>query len=107
MGETGSDGDGGSDFTLNLGVEAIWLGAEKNGTPRTTGHLIVNPEDKQRWADLYIVVQGSIETGFKIIGWTTHKKLIKQPRKDFGYGEKFAMHVDDLYKTDLNLLKKA
>jgi|SRR5690606_29261634 len=96
-----SRGDGGSDFSLTLSVEVIWLGQQKNGEPRDTGHLIVNPEEPQRWADIYIVIKGSIDKGFEELGWITHKALISLPKKDFGFGEKFACDISYLKKPEI------
>ena len=92
----GARGDGGSDFTLPLTVEVVWLGVQPNGKPRDTGHLIVNPDEPQRWADIYIVIQGSIDEGYTDVGWITHTALVKYPKKNFGFGEKYACHVKDL-----------
>ena len=101
------DGDGGSDFSLKIDVEVIWLGLDKKtGMPRESGNLIVNPHEPQRWADIYVVVKGSIDSGFSIVGWTTHKKLVSLPKKDFGFGERYAMRVEKLNKSDLTKLKK-
>jgi hypothetical protein len=99
-------GDGGVDLVLELKVDAVWLGVNKAGKPRQTGHLIVNPHEPQRWSDIYVVVKGSIEEGFEIVGWTTHSKLTSLPQKDFGYGERFAMHIDKLFKSDLRKIKR-
>lgn len=95
-------GDGGYDFIhKGKSIEVIWLGINKNTLlPRTIGHLIVNPNEPQRWADLYVVVGGTIITGFFIVGWTDHKTLVAQPRKDFGFGAKFALHTTKLNKID-------
>jgi hypothetical protein len=92
----GRSGDGGFDFALPLEVEVVWLGVQPNGKPRDQGHLIINPEEPQRWADVYVVVKGSIDEGFEIVGWITHTALIKLPKKDFGFGEKFACNITDL-----------
>lgn len=92
----GKSGDRGYDFALSLEVEVVWLGVQPNGKPRDKGHLIINPEEPQRWADIYIVVKGSIDEGFEIVGWITHTALIKLPKKDFGFGEKFACNITEL-----------
>ncbi len=97
----GRKGDGGSDFTLPLSVEVVWLGVQKNGQPRDQGHLIVNPDEPQRWADIYIVIRGSVETGFEDIGWISHTALIKLPKKDFGFGEKFCCDIGQLKRPEL------
>jgi hypothetical protein len=99
-------GDGGSDFKISLDVEVIWLGQDKSGAPRSNGHLIVNPHEPHRWADIYIVVKGSIESGFSLCGWVTHKELVSNPKMDFGYGERFAMNIKDLRQGDLLRLKR-
>jgi len=97
----GKGGDGGSDFSLQLSVEVIWLGVQKNGIPRDKGHLIVNPDEPQRWADIYIVVKGSVDTGFEEVGWIPHSILVTLPKKDFGFGEKFACDISQLKKPEL------
>lgn len=95
-------GDGGSDFSVKINgqtktVEVIWLGFDyKNNVPRTTGHLIVNPHEPQRWANLYLVIKGSLKRGYTEAGWATHEQLTKASQKDFGYGRRFAIHVNDL-----------
>lgn len=99
-------GDGGADFYLPINgeqksVEVIWLGKTRFGQPRKNGHLIVNPHEPHRWADLYVMVRGCIEDGFELLGWTDHDKLVAKPRKDFGYGDRFAMNITDLEQTDL------
>ena len=97
----GKRGDGGSDFSLSLSVEVVWLGIQKDGSPRDKGHLIVNPDEPQRWADIYIVVKGSVDTDFEEVGWIPHKALIQLPKKDFGFGEKFACDISQLKNPDL------
>ena len=97
----GKVGDGGSDFTLPLSVEVVWLGIKKDGTPRDDGHLIVNPDEPQRWADIYIVVKGSVDDGFEEVGWIPHTHLIQFPKKNFGYGHKFACHISQLKNPHL------
>jgi hypothetical protein len=89
-------GDGGHDFEFSLTVEVVWMGLDKTGQPRRGGHLIVNPYEPHRWADLYVVVGGSQEWGFSILGWTTHRKLAALPLRDFGYGPKMAMPIEQL-----------
>ena len=96
----GKSGDGGSDFSLNVSVEVVWLGRDKKtGKPRTQGNLIINPHEPQRWADIYIVIGGSIDDGFYDIGWMSHKELISNPQKDFGYGPRFAVGIERLRPT--------
>jgi hypothetical protein len=78
------------------------LGASRETQiPRFTGHLIVNPEETQRHANIYVVVAGDIETGFMIMGYMTHSDLVSRPLRDFGYGLKYAAHVDDLRQFPL------
>lgn len=93
-------GDGGKDFSYCLDVEVIWLGVDENKKPRQSGHLIVNPDEPHRWADVYIVVSGSTRDGFKIVGWTTHNKLETFGLKDFGYGLKMFMPINKLFKIE-------
>jgi hypothetical protein len=97
----GKSGDGGSDFNLSLSIEVVWLGVQKDGSPRDKGNLIINPDEPQRWADIYIVIKGSIDTGFEEIGWMPHKALIQLPKKNFGFGEKFACDISQLKKPEL------
>ncbi len=86
-----SNGDGGHDFLIgDKTVEVVWLGFRKGTTiPRYDGHLIVNPEERHRWADLYVVVAGSIGRGFTILGWAHHHEL--REGRDFGYGPKLSL----------------
>jgi hypothetical protein len=97
----GRQGDGGSDFDLSLSIEVVWLGVQKDGSPRDRGNLIINPDEPQRWADIYIVIKGSIDTGFEEIGWMPHKALIQLPKKNFGFGDKFACDISQLKKPEL------
>lgn len=91
-------GDGGHDFVFPLHVEVCWLGVNQHtGEPRRDGHLIVNLNEPHRWADIYIVVAGTVEMGFHVVGWTTHNRLIEYGTKNFGYGEKLAMPVRELW----------
>ena len=104
----GKKGDGGSDFTIPLTVEVIWLGRDKHtGKPRTGGHLIVNPHEPQRWADIYVVVAGGIDEGFNEVGWYPHRQLVSKPQKDFGFGSRYAVNVTELKPPGLlkNLMK--
>jgi len=92
-------GDGGYDMILPASVEVIWLGRNKfDGQPRRSGHLIVNPDEPQRWADIYLIVAGCVDDGFEEIGWATHYQLVNSPMKDFGHGKKYCMHTNDLNK---------
>lgn len=105
-----ADGDGGHDFVFGLTVEVVWLGCYAGTqSPRSEGHLIISPAEPHRWADIYVVMAGSEETSFRCLGWTTHKQLSKV-RKDFGYGERFAMHTKDLWPverlTGLKVMKR-
>ena len=97
----GKKGDGGSDFSLPLSVEVVWLGVQKDGTPRDKGNLIINPDEPQRWADIYIVIKGSATEGFSEVGWLSHKMLVTLPKKDFGFGAKFACPIENLKSPDL------
>lgn len=97
-------GDGGHDFTVTgpggtvYTVEAVWLGYVA-GTEEPRGreaHLIINPEEPQRWADLYVAVSGSTAQGFALEGWTKHADLVAAPRRNFGFGLKLALPVKHL-----------
>jgi hypothetical protein len=93
-------GDGGYDFVLPLKIEVVWMGINAHtGEPRRAGNLIMNPDEPHRWADIYVVIAGTIETGFTSLGWTTHAVLIEHPLKDFGFGQKLAMPTNKLYGT--------
>lgn len=91
-------GDGGSDFSFNLEVEVY---CPINPLAQ---YLIVSMDEPHRWADLYVVVIGDIDSGFKIIGWTFHALLTQQPIKNFGYGDRYCMPFSKLYPID-RLLK--
>lgn len=94
-------GDGGKDFMLgNASVDVVHLGMLDDG-PRMTGNLIVNPHEPQRHADIYVVVRGSIETTFEIVGWYPHTKLVARPKVNFGYGDRYACPIKDLYEIDI------
>lgn len=93
-------GDGGKDFMLGEAtVDVVHLGMLNDG-PRMTGNLIVNPHEPQRHADIYVVVRGSIETGFEIAGWYSHDELIARPKADFGYGKRYCCPVKELHQID-------
>ena len=91
-------GDGGFDFEFKLSVEVYWLGMVA-GRPREQGHLIINPLEPHRFADIYVVVMGSIENGFEIIGWTSHR-VLTQSTKDFGYGPRYCVHTSKLWPIE-------
>lgn len=89
-------GDGGHDFLLRgRTVEVIHLGMS-GSLPRLSGHLIVNPHEPHRHADIYVVVSGCRKTGFHIVGCLSHIRLIELPMKNFGYGPRFACHTANL-----------
>lgn len=93
-------GDGGRDFCLGEAtVEVIHLGIV-DGKPRMNGNLIVNPHEPQRWADMYVVIRGSISAGFEIVGWFPHTELVKRPMKNFGYGLRYCCPIDQLYPIE-------
>lgn len=96
--EVNLSGDGGFDFEFTLQVEVYWLGKVGN-EPRRSGHLIINPLEPHRHADIYVVVRGSVEDGFSVVGWTTHRVLTRL-KKDFGYGERYCVHTDNLWPID-------
>jgi hypothetical protein len=99
---TTTTGDGGFDFLFELGVEVYWP-----ENPRAK-YLIVSKDEPHRWADLYVVVRGTIEAGFEVIGWTYHGLLLQEPVKNFGYGERYCMPLDKLFSIDrLMKLKKS
>jgi hypothetical protein len=98
-------GDGGADFVVPLSVEVVHLGMV-DGKARRSGHLIINPHEPQRWADIYLVVVGSLEEGFEVIGWIPHEILVQKPMKDFGYGMRYAVNIDALSKKDFRKLRR-
>ena len=87
-------GDPGYDFIYPIEVEVYHI---QNPTGE---YLIVFMDKPKAWADVYVVVIGTIETGFNIAGWTTHRELIKRPPKDFGHGKRYAMHIKDLFPIE-------
>jgi hypothetical protein len=90
-------GDGGSDFTYaGQTVEVVWLGfVAGTSVPRYSGHLIVNPHEPHRHADLYVVVVGSICRGFSLLGCARHSEL--RAGSDFGYGPRLALPTRELH----------
>jgi hypothetical protein len=97
-------GDGGCDFRLSLDVDAVWFGFEKGTTIlRSTEnrHLIIEKDVPSRWADIYVLVGGSVETEFNLLGWMWHNRLIRCPPQDFGNGPKLAMKASSLMPFDL------
>ena len=59
-----------------LKCDVKWLGIDKRTNQlRKKGNLIVNPNNKKDYPDLYFCTSGSIEEGF-----VTHRKLIKNPK---------------------------
>lgn len=86
-------GDGGFDFKYELEVE-VYLAMH----PRAQYLIIDNKH--YRWADIYVVVTGSIEEGFEVRGWTSHRRLAQEPLKDFGYGDRLNIKIDDLWSMD-------
>ena len=96
----GPKGDGGADFVLSLDVDVVWFGMQ-DGKPRENGNLIINIDEPKRWADIYVLVKGSIETKYEIMGWTTHKRLIKEPIQEFNGVPKYAMHISKLSKPEV------
>jgi len=103
----GTHGDDGYDFTVETSrgpvrVDVVWLGfAEPYGTdrPRVSGHLIVNDEKHHpdRRADAYVVVAGTIEAGFMLLGWLAYEELEQHGKKDFGFGMKSCCPVEKLH----------
>ena len=85
-------GDGGFDFIFDLSIEVYWVSNPKGN------YLIVPIDDSDRWADIYVVAKGEDE--IDIIGWTYHNALVKEPKKDFGYGLRYCMHFDKLIKIE-------
>jgi hypothetical protein len=85
-------GDGARDFMLR--ADAKWLGAP-GGVARLDGNLIIN-RGLKRYPTFYIVVMG-VWPSYRMIGWTTHARLVARPLKDFGYGLKYNMPITDLW----------
>lgn len=99
-------GDGGFDFRLGDGreVDAVWMGFYAGtANPRRSGHLLINPDEPHRWAEVYVVIRGSIESGFEACGWTTHEELVAEPKQNKGYGHKYCMHIRKLKPLHLLL----
>ncbi len=91
-----ASGDGGFDFMFSMEVEVVWIGRNIDGTPREVGHLIMSPDDPHRFADVYVVMSGCVDSGYKCLGWCTHKQLLAGPRQNFGYGERLSLHTSRL-----------
>lgn len=84
-------GDNGFDFFVHgKKIDVKWTSnVNQKGEPRTSVSLIVNPNDQP--SDIYISVTGSLKKGYRILGWTTRKRLEELPKHCFGYGLKYAM----------------
>ena len=92
----GEKGDPGYDMVRQVRIDVKWLGAFEDGSPRAEGHLIVNPEERDVYPDIYVVVRGSEALGFRCIGWLSHQRLVRRHKKDFGFGEKWCCPVSEL-----------
>lgn len=88
---TVGENDPGFDFTLTVDVKHLGL---KDGKPRRAGNLIINPNAAR--ADRYIVVSGSREEGFRFEGYATVADLTRREPRDFGYGAKLWVPVEEL-----------
>ncbi len=100
-------GDGGQDAVLSLTIEILWLGRHPDGSVRYNGNAIMNPEEPQRWADIYVVVGGGDTEGWTIMGWTTHNVMVQQELRDFGNGPRWGVPCDRLYDiSSLTALKR-
>lgn len=99
----GEWGDDGYDFPLRVGdsvalVDVYWLGRWPNGTLRKRdGQHLVKNLFQRHWADLFVVVSGSATEGYDEEGWCSVFELWSQPKKNFGYGDRFAMPVEKLH----------
>lgn len=86
---------------MRLGAKTVdvkWLGWDRNHIARTSGYLIVNPGAIRH--DIYVLVAGSTEVGFRIVGWATHEEITARPKQDFGHGMKHALHTINLRKPE-------
>ena len=113
-------GDEGYDFkievqlpsgkTASLRVEAIWNGFQTGSTtkPRMGGNLLVNPDDPYRYrnSDIFVLVAGTIETGFSFLGWATKSDLKIRPAKNFGYGNRFFVPASELRSMDKLMVRE-
>lgn len=79
-------------------VDIKWLGVDARGLPRFTGNVIVNPEDKPR--DLYVLVAGHTDTGFRVMGYCDREEAGWYTR-DFGFGPKRAFPVAKLRSAEV------
>lgn len=70
-------------FTVNCSI--TWLGLHDDGTPRKTGYLVAQEGKRPRPA-VIVVIAGSIEEGFKALGWMTYAYLLKCPKREFFVG---------------------
>lgn len=66
-------------------------------------NLILSPGQERHPAESYVVGKGSIEHGFRIVGWATHEDVLNRPRREFnknGFGPRPCMQVRDLRSFD-------
>lgn len=108
----GADGDVGCDFQLLLqfpkghrlaGIEVVWNGFEKGShLPRLRGNLLVNPFEPHRYrnSDIFVSVAGTIDAGFRFLGWATLEDVKAREPRDFGYGRRYWVPTDDLRPID-------
>jgi hypothetical protein len=78
-------------------VDVVHLGILDDGRPRMHGNLIINPHEPWRHAEIYLVVRGSIQTTFELLGWYVHDLLVRRPERNFGYGPRYWCPIDELY----------
>ena len=111
-------GDGGMDFAIKVrcldgtvreaGVDVIWNGfATGTRKPRLDGNLLVNPFEPHRYAQsfFFVLVGGTVEHGWRFLGWARRQEVFDRTNRDFGYGERHWVPVSALH--DVEIIKKA
>lgn len=118
----GDKGDDGYDFELKvrfpsgktglIRANAVWNGFATGSKvePRMRGNLLLNPADEKKASSgldrryrnslIFILVAGTVETGFKFLGWATKDEATKRPIKNFGFGRRFWVPSDELRSID-------
>lgn len=91
-------GDGGCDFVSDgVRVDVIHIG---NNRDPANAHVIINPGNpKLRGADVYLVVANDGDFWYTLGAISREAFMQRAQRKDFGFGEKLAIHCRELQGT--------
>lgn len=108
-----TSGDPGFDFEIlvdgpsgrrRVRVEAIWNGFATGSKtkPRLFGNLLVNPFEPHRYREsqIFVLVVGTIESGFRLVGWATRRDIEARPQRDFGFGKRYWVPMSELRSMD-------